>query len=156
MPAIRRTLVTAACACALGLAAAASAQDPAATASTAAAPQPAGTGSATNAAPVAAADGPLRPVSMCLDPGRIRHWTAVDARDIAVQTGDGYYHVKLDVDCDGLRDGGMLMFRPTPSTDGRMCGDSGETVVPESGMLCRVASVRPLDKDGYKALLKGG
>lgn len=142
MPAIRRTLVTVACACALGLAAAASAQDPAAT--------------ATTAAPVAAAGGPLRPVSTCLDPGRIRHWTAVDARNIAVQTGDGYYHVKLGVDCDGLRDGGMLMFRPTPSTDGRMCGDSGETVVPESGMLCPVAGVRPLDKDGYKALLKGG
>ncbi|GAP66433.1 hypothetical protein MBSD_n1741 [Mizugakiibacter sediminis] len=150
-------LIIAACAGALGFAPGVPAQDAAAPATAATAPTVAGEAVASaHPAPAAAAAGPLRPVEMCLDPGRIRRWTAVDARDLAVQTGDNYYHVTLGSDCDGLKDGGMLMFRPTPATQGRMCGDAGEMVVPDSGQLCRVSAVQPLDKDGYKALLKGG
>lgn len=158
MPAIRPVLIIAACVGALGLAPRVRAQDPAtpAPAGTTAAPPVAGEAVATaNPAPTAAAAGPLRPVDMCLDPGRIRRWTAVDSRDLAVQTGDSYYHVTLATDCGGLRNGDMLMFRPTSSTQGRMCGDAGEMVVPDSGQLCRVSAVQPLDKSGYKALLKG-
>ncbi|HEX7112080.1 MAG TPA: hypothetical protein VF216_06525, partial [Mizugakiibacter sp.] len=94
-------LIIAACVGALGFAPGVPAQDSAtpAPAGTAAAPPVAGEAVATaNPAPVAAAAGPLRPIDMCLDPGRIRRWTAVDSRDLAVQTGDSYYHVKLDGD----------------------------------------------------------
>lgn len=158
MPAIRPVLIIAACIGALGFAPSVPAQDAAtpAPAGTVAAPPVAGEAIATaNPESTAAAAGPLRPIDMCLDPGRIRRWTAVDAHNLAVQTGDSYYHVKLDTDCSGLRDGDMLMFRPTPSTQGRMCGDAGEMVVPDSGQLCHVSAVQPLDKSGYKALLKG-
>lgn len=158
MPAIRPMLIIAACVGALGFAPDVPAQDPVTPApvATVAAPPAAGEVVATaNPASAAAATGPLRPLEMCLDPGRIRRWTAVDPRDLAVQTGDNYYHVTLDTDCSGLRNGDMLMFRPTSSTQGRMCGDSGEMVVPDNGQLCHVSAVQPLDKNGYKALLKG-
>ena len=76
---------------------------------------------ACHAAPAAAADSPLRyaplrPMSLCLDPDRIRTWHFLDSDEMLVDAGRKHYLLQLSTSCPELTHSWQLASaRATPS-----------------------------------------
>lgn len=98
------------------------------------------------------------PAAQCLQPSRINAWYIVDDRTAIVRTGPKYYEVTLQSRCPQLRHPPGLMFRAnaanTNTNEGRICGESGETVSTTGRPPCAIQSVRPIDKARFKQLEK--
>lgn len=119
---------------------------------------------------------PLRPIGECMVSRHVRDWGVVDQRRLVVRTlGERYYDVRLRHDCRDLLRRPLLSFRdglqPLPlgsgrgyrhgvgddpvTTDGRICGDLGDSVVPHGGawngteIPCRIESVRRIERQAF-------
>ncbi|MCY7355166.1 MAG: hypothetical protein LH470_08855 [Lysobacter sp.] len=119
---------------------------------------------------------PLRPVGECLVTQQVLDWGVVDHRRLVVKTlGSRYYDIQLSHRCPNLNRRPYLSFRDglqsmpigsgrgfLPGTgsdpvtsDGRICGDLGDAVVPRSGIRtgldlpCDIASVRRIDRRAF-------
>ena len=122
---------------------------------------------------------PLRPLGECMVARHVRDWGMVDARRLVVRTlGERYYDVRLRHDCRAMVRRPLLSFsdslRPLPlgsgrgyrhgigadpiTTDGRICGDMGETVIPHGGFWngteipCRIDSVRRIERQAFEGV----
>ncbi|MDQ3159709.1 MAG: hypothetical protein M3Q51_01655 [Pseudomonadota bacterium] len=134
-----------------------------------------GTGISCAAGPVLVA-APLRPIGECLVTNQVLDWGVVDQRRLVVKTlGSRYYDIQLSHRCRDLnrrpylsfRDGLQSMplgsgrgFSPgtgsaAVTTDGRICGDLGDAVVPRSGfqtgldLPCDIARIRRIDRRAF-------
>lgn len=119
---------------------------------------------------------PLRPVGECMVSRQVLDWGVVDDRRVVVRTlGGRYYDVQLQHGCRDMLRRPFLSFHDGPlqlplgsgrgwrhgvgrdpvTSDGRICGDLGDAVLPRGGLLngteipCRIASVRRIDKRAY-------
>ena len=119
---------------------------------------------------------PLRPVGECLVSRQVLDWGVVDQRRLVVKTlGSRYYDVQLSHRCPDLNRRPYLAFRDglqpmrlcsgrgfSPwlgsdpvTSDGRICGDIGDAVVPRSGfhtgmdLPCDIASVRRIERRAF-------
>ena len=119
---------------------------------------------------------PLRPLGECMVARHVRDWGVVDERRLVVRTlGERYYDVRLRHDCRDLLRRPLLSFsdrmQPLPlgsgrgyrrgvgedpvTTDGRICGDLGDSVIPHGGVLngteipCRIDSVRRIERQAF-------
>lgn len=131
-----------------------------------------GTGIAGAAGPHA----PLRPIGECLVSRNVMDWGVVDNRRLVVKTlGSRYYDIQLSHSCRDLNRRPFLSFRdgmqqlPLGSgrgwrrgigsdpvtSDGRICGDLGDSVIPHSALWtgteipCRISSVRRIDRRAF-------
>lgn len=122
---------------------------------------------------------PIRPLGDCLVARQVLDWGVVDERRLVVKSlGKRYYDIQLSQRCPDLnrrpylsfRDGlqpmrlgsGRGFTRGTGSdpitTDGRICGDLGDAVVPRSGvnngteLPCRISSVRRIDEHAFEGV----
>ena len=122
---------------------------------------------------------PLRPLGECMVARHVRDWGVVDARRLVVRTlGERYYDVRLRFDCRDLNRRPLLSFsdrlQPLPlgsgrgyrrslgqdpvTTDGRICGDMGESVIPHGGVWngteipCRIDSVRRIERQAFEGV----
>lgn len=127
-------------------------------------------------------DKALRPIGECMVARDVRDWGVIGERRLVVHTlGGRYYDIALRDRCPDLQRRPFLSFREGPAalplgsgrgaplrggdpvtTDGRICGDLGDAVVPRGGawngteIPCRIASVRRIDKAGYDAVFDRG
>jgi hypothetical protein len=89
-------------------------------------------------------DGPIRPVSACLDPQRARSWVLLDSNTLYVDAGRRRYLLQLDMSCPELAQARSLSFR-TGGGIGRICGHQGEHVQVDSAAswirACRIGGV---------------
>lgn len=122
---------------------------------------------------------PLRPLGECMVARHVRDWGVVDARRVVVRTlGERYYDVRLRHDCRAMARRPLLSFsdslRPLPlgsgrgyrrdlgrdrvASDGRICGDMGESVIPHGGFWtgteipCRIDSVRRIERQAFEGV----
>lgn len=140
----------------------------------------AGTGSATpppaGPAPAARHPAPLRPVGECMVRNQVRDWGVVNDQRLVVRTlGERYYDIRLSHHCSALVKRPLLSFvenshnlplgsgrgfrrgvgHDPVTTDGRICGDMGDAVLPHGGfrngtdLPCDIASVRRIDRQAY-------
>lgn len=124
----------------------------------------------------AAALDPIRPVAQCLRIDRVSDWKAIDDRHLLVKAQGGrYFDIALQDRCGelvgapyvGFRDGNqpvalgrhrssMATAQNPVTTDGRICGDLGDAVIPRDGsnslpmVPCRIARIRPTDREAWK------
>lgn len=123
---------------------------------------------------------PLRPTGECLVTQQVLDWGVVDQRRLVVKTlGSRYYDIQLSHRCPDLNRRPYLSFRdglqsmPLGSgrglqpgvgadpvtSDGRICGDLGDAVVPRSGIRigldlpCDIANVRRIDQRAFDDVL---
>ena len=126
-------------------------------------------------APVA----PLRPLGECMLARQVLDWGVIDERRLVVRSlGDRFYDIKLSHRCAAMTRRPLLSFRdglqPLPlgsgrgfrygvgadpvTTDGRICGDLGDAVVPHGGFWtgteipCDIAQVCRIDKDAFEGV----
>jgi len=119
---------------------------------------------------------PIRPLGDCMVARQVRDWGVVDNRRLVVRTlGERYYDIQLSHSCRDLSRRPYLSFRdglqPLPlgsgrgfrrgigsdpvTSDGRICGDLGDSVVPHSAVWngtefpCRIASVRRIERRAF-------
>jgi hypothetical protein len=122
---------------------------------------------------------PLRPIGECMIARNVRDWGVVDPQRVVVRTlGERYYDVTLRHQCRAMLRRPFLSFsdslRPLPLgsgrgfrhgvgqdpvlTDGRICGDMGDSVVPHGGtwsgseIPCRIDSVRRIDRQAFEGV----
>lgn len=117
---------------------------------------------------------PLRPIGECMVSRQVLDWGVVDDRRLVVKTlGSRYYDIELTHRCRDLNHRPYLAFRdgmqqPRGSrlgggsdpvtTDGRICGDIGDAVIPHSPfwtgseLTCRIASIRRIDKRAFEGV----
>lgn len=127
-----------------------------------------------------AANQPIRPVSQCLRTDRISDWKVIDDQHLMVKSlGSRYFDIRLTTHCPrlttssyiGFRDGVQPLMQPSrragnapgqnpTTTDGRICGDIGDAVIPQTGTVdstqppCDIASIQRIDEDTWKAAKK--
>ena len=86
--------------------------------------------------PAAAREGaghtPLRPISECLDPTRVRGYQVLDSRRLLVDAGRRRYLLTLSWSCNELHTHRALAF-DSRNPSGRICGDIGDAVRPREG-----------------------
>lgn len=125
---------------------------------------------------------PIRPVSQCLRTDRISDWKVIDDQRLLVKSlGNRYFDIQLANHCPrltsssyvGFRDGVQPLMSPSrpassapgqnpTTTDGRICGDIGDAVIPQAGSIdmsqppCDIASIRPMDAESWKSAVKAG
>jgi hypothetical protein len=122
---------------------------------------------------------PIRPVGECLVARQVLDWGVVDDRRLVVKSlGKRYYDIQLSQSCRDLHRRPYLSFRdglrPLPlgsargfrrgegsdpvTSDGRICGDLGDAVVPVSGVRdglelpCRIGNIRRIDKNTFESV----
>lgn len=122
---------------------------------------------------------PIRPVGECLVARQVLDWGVVDDRRLVVKSlGKRYYDIQLRNSCRDLNRRPYLSFRdglrPSPlgsgrgfrpgvgsdpvTSDGRICGDLGDAVVPLSGVRdgleipCRIGSIRRIDENTFEGV----
>ena len=122
---------------------------------------------------------PLRPLGECMVARHVRDWGVVDARRLVVRTlGERYYDVRLRHDCRAMVRRPLISFsdslRPLPlgsgrgyrpdigrdpvTSEGRICGDMGESVIPHGGFRtgteipCRIDSVRRIERQAFEGV----
>lgn len=122
---------------------------------------------------------PLRPIGECMIARHVRDWGVVDRRRVVVRTlGERYYDVTLRHACSAMLRRPLLSFsdsvHPLPLgsgrgfrrgvgmdpvvTDGRICGDFGESVIAHGGtwtgseIPCRIESVRRIDRQAFEGV----
>lgn len=123
---------------------------------------------------------PLRPIGECLIARHVRDWGVVNERRVVVRSlGNRYYDIQLSHRCPAMARRPLLSFRdgmqPLPlgsargfqygvgadpvTTDGRICGDLGDSVVPHGGFWtgdeipCDIANVRRIDEQAFEGVL---
>jgi len=126
-----------------------------------------------------AGSAPLRPIGECMIARQVRDWGVVDAQRVVVRTlGERYYDVTLRHQCRAMLRRPLLSFsdslRPLPLgsgrgfrhgvgqdpvvTDGRICGDMGDSVIAHGGtwtgseIPCRIDSVRRIDRQAFEGV----
>jgi len=123
---------------------------------------------------------PIRPVSQCLRSDRISDWKVIDDQRLLVKSlGSRYYDIRLGNRCPrlmsssyvGFRDGVQPLMTPSrpasnapgqnpTTTDGRICGDIGDAVIPQTGSIdptqppCDIASIQRIDVETWKSTTK--
>ncbi len=135
---------------------------------------------ATSASDPAVKSGPIRPTGECLVARQVLDWGVVDDRRLVVKSlGKRYYDIQLKNSCRDLNRRPYLTFRdglqatplgsgrgfrrgvgsdPVTSSDGRICGDLGDAVVPVSGVRdgleipCRIGSIRRIDENTFESV----
>lgn len=122
---------------------------------------------------------PIRPTGDCLVARQVLDWGVVDNRRLVVKSlGKRYYDIQLSHSCRDLSRRPYLTFRdglrPTPlgsargfrrgvgsdpvTSDGRICGDLGDAVIPVSGVRdgleipCRIGSIRRIDENTFESV----
>lgn len=121
---------------------------------------------------------PLRPTSDCLVARQVLDWGVVDDRRLVVKSlGKRYYDIQLTHRCRDLNRRPYLTFRdgmqPTPrgpgrgyrgasgdplTSDGRICGDLGDAVIPVGGVrdgfevTCRIGNIRRIDENTFESV----
>lgn len=96
---------------------------------------------------------PLRPLSACLDPTRVRSWNDIDSTTLLVDAGRRKFRLELTTACPELSfDHTILLVGD--SVSGRICGTIGESVVAR-GRSCRIARVIPIDAETYERMSSG-
>lgn len=94
------------------------------------------------------------PYAQCIQTDKINEWYVVDKRTALVRTGPYRYVVHLQADCPRLGIGvpGFLL-RANESNkaagNGRICGETGETVSARDQPPCAISSLTTLDKAGF-------
>lgn len=133
----------------------------------------------TSASGPRAKSAPIRPVGECLVARQVLDWGVVDDRRLVVKSlGKRYYDIQLSNSCRDLNRRPYLSFRdglrPSPlgsgrgfrpgvgsdpvTSDGRICGDLGDAVVPVSGVRngleipCRIGSIRRIDENTFESV----
>ena len=122
----------------------------------------------------------IRPVSQCLRTDRISDWKVIDDQHLMVKSlGSRYFDIRLTAHCPrltsssyiGFRDGAQPLMQPSRrtgnapgqnpiTTDGRICGDIGDAVIPQSGTVdatqppCDIASIQRVDEEIWKSAKK--
>jgi hypothetical protein len=95
---------------------------------------------------------PLRPMSQCLIPERVRDWAYINDQEILVNAGRKKYRIRMSYGCPALAFGVFIRFDPGPGI-GRMCGNLNEAVIAD-GTRCHVAAVERIDQDEWDETLK--
>ena len=95
---------------------------------------------------------PLRPMSQCLIPERVRDWAYVNDQEILVNAGRKKYRIRMSYGCSALAFGSFIRFDPGPGI-GRMCGNLNEAVIAD-GTRCHVAAVERIDQDEWDRTLE--
>ncbi len=122
---------------------------------------------------------PIRPTGDCLVARQVLDWGVVDDRRLVVKSlGKRYYDIQLAHSCRDLNRRPYLTFRdglrPTPlgsgrgfrrgvgsdpvTSDGRICGDLGDAVIPVSGVRngleipCRIGNIRRIDENTFESV----
>ncbi|TWH99068.1 hypothetical protein IP90_03247 [Luteimonas cucumeris] len=122
---------------------------------------------------------PIRPIGECLVARQVLDWGVVDDRRLVVKSlGSRYYDIQLSHSCRDLNRRPYLTFRdglrPTPlgsargfrpgtgsdpvTSDGRICGDLGDAVIPVSGVRngtelpCRIGNIRRIDRATFEGV----
>lgn len=142
----------------------------------------AGTGAAAPAGKQAAQarEAPLRPVGECMVGRHVRDWGVVDDRRLVVRSlGERYYDVRLSQHCAALDKRPFLSFvensqnlplgsgrgfrhgvgQDPVTTDGRICGDMGDAVLPRGGtwigddLPCDIAAIRRIDRETFDGVI---
>lgn len=90
---------------------------------------------------------PLRPLSRCLIPQRVRDWAYVADNRILVNAGRRKYRIDLSYGCPALAFGTFIHFDPGPGV-GRLCGHINEAVVVR-GSRCNVARIVEIDAETW-------
>jgi len=111
--------------------------------------QPAGSGYA-----------PLRPLSECLDPGRVRSWQLLDDTRVLVDAGRRHYLVVLTRTCPELGYNTEIQFS-NKGPGQRICGDLGEQILPSGSLAgairpCDIQRLLRISRDEYEAELGRG
>lgn len=124
----------------------------------------------------AAASKPLRPLGDCLVARDVRDWVILGEQRLLVRADGGkYFDIALRDRCPDLQKRSYIRFSEGLSgfsggtrsgagrggdpvtTDGRVCGDLGDSVIASGGALtgsevpCRLESIRRIDKAAYDA-----
>lgn len=124
-------------------------------------------------------EAPLRPVGECMVKKHVRDWGVVDDQRLVVRTlGERYYDIRLANHCSALQKRPLLSFvensqnlplgsgrgyrrgvgQDPVTTDGRICGDMGDAVLPHGGfwtgtdLPCGIASVHRIDRETFEGV----
>ena len=101
---------------------------------------------------------PLRPLSVCLDPSRVRGYQVLDSRRLLVDAGRRHYLLTLAWSCNELHTHRALVF-DSRNPSGRICGDIGDALRPREGGgrvigRCDIGRVELIDKATRDAELR--
>ena len=117
--------------------------------------------------------GVLSPVSECMKIADVTQWKVLDDQHMVVKAlGGRYFDISLKNKCPDLqkrtavrfRDGYPSKYGSGASSDGRICGDAGDAVIPRdlgnstAPVPCYISSIRPSDGkawEGRKAEVQG-
>jgi hypothetical protein len=99
----------------------------------------------------------IKPIGDCIRLDQINEWHVVNARTVIVRTGPKRYRADLQNDCPRLALGPPgLFFHPNASnqaiSDGRICGEVGETVSSPHQPPCAIQSLKIIDKAAFDRL----
>jgi hypothetical protein len=95
---------------------------------------------------------PLRG-GQCLDPDFVRSFTALDDRELLVDTGRYRYRIQVASSCWHLSTSAWIDFRGDPVSK-RVCGSVFDAVVPRSGVPCRIERMELLGREQYQQALQ--
>jgi hypothetical protein len=95
---------------------------------------------------------PLRG-GQCLDPDFVRSFTALDDRELLVDTGRYRYRIQVSSSCWHLHSSAWIDFRGDPVSN-RVCGTVFDAVVPRSGVPCRIERMELLSREQYQQALR--
>lgn len=101
---------------------------------------------------------PLRPMSDCLDPSRVRGYRVLDSSRLLVDAGRRRYLLTLSWSCNELGTHRALAFE-SRNPSGRICGDLGDAVRPREGggtvlTRCEIGRVELIDQATWDAELR--
>ncbi len=108
--------------------------------------------------PPAPGSQPLRPISTCIDPSRVRGYSVLDSRRLLIDAGRRRYLVTLAWSCTELHGYRALAF-DTRNPSGRVCGDIGDAVLPREGRggvlgRCDIGRVEAISIEDWEAELR--
>ncbi len=99
---------------------------------------------------------PIKPITDCMDPGRVRAWSNQGDR-VVVDAGRRQYVIELAHGCPELDLNPFLGFI-SHNPSGRICGDVGDRLVPHGAHAsvrrqCSIRGMRMIDRAEYASMM---